>query len=293
MAARIPWAETIVDGQPVLVDQYSAVSGVDYVCPECRGAVVRRREGHERSNVSAQVVRDPCFAHVADDYVARTCSGGESQRHKIAKLLVAQAARRWSAGRAMQPCFVYTCWCGETRSRVLLEPAETVVVDASAQGAGIGNLVPDVLVRHSAEQFGAIEIFHKHPIGQDKIEAYKSLAWWVELDAASIVSGSVEWRVRRASWVKPCEACATKRRARQAHDHPEMGQAALPDDPLMRLRRQLSALPIEVRLADVCSRCGLHTITDEAARLKFYREGGDTTCPGCGLTKSHAGWVAA
>ena len=59
------------------------------------------------------------------------------------------------------------------------------------------------------------------------------------------------------------------------------------DRALMRVRRELSMMPMDVRVADVCPCCGLHTILDEQARLHFFMTGGTTECLMCGQTKTY------
>jgi hypothetical protein len=298
VTVKIPVAETVVDGRIVFVDPFTVVDGMKCVCPECRGPVVHRREGHERSDVSAPVMRDPCFAHVEDDYVTRRCHGGagESHRHRQAKLMAAYAVQAWSLGAAMQPCFVYACACGASLKRVDVEKGDAVIVDARAHDANIGRLEPDVFVRQG-DGGGAIEIYVASPMTAAKIEAYKTLSWWVELDAASILSGSIEWKVRRASWLGPCAGCEAIRKAKRARQAAEEGREVAVDDgtidPLMLVRRKLAALPIEVRASDVCYRCGQHTISNEAARLQFFASGGSTTCGHCGITKTCKPYAAA
>lgn len=293
MTVKIPVAEAVVDGRVVFVDPFSAVDGQKYACPECKGAVVHRREGHERSDLSAAVVRDPCFAHVADDYVARSCRGGtgESFRHRQAKLTVAYAIEAWSSGRAMQPCFVHACACGASLKRVHAEKGDAVVVDARVSDAKIGRLEPDVFVR-IGEGGGAIEICVTNPVSAAKIEAYGALSWWVELDAASILSGSLEWKVRRASWLGRCAGCEAIRAAKRARQAAAEGREVAMDDSaidsLMLVRHKLSALPIEVRCSDVCPRCGQHMVSDEASRLRLFVNGGTATCGSHNITKTIA-----
>lgn len=51
------------------------------------------------------------------------------------------------------------------------------------------------------------------------------------------------------------------------------------------LRRQIAALPIEERCADVCRGCGLHMFPDLGDRFRWLIEGGTATCDGCKLEK--------
>ena len=291
---RVPVAEAVVDGRAVFVDPFNAPDGIRYECPECHGEVARHREGHERSDRSARVVRDPCFAHIADDFVVRTCRGGtgESHQHRQAKMMAANAIAAWCDGRGPQPGFVHLCACGSAPNRRSIERCDTVVVDTRVRDGKIGNLEPDVFVRHG-DQTGAIEVCFRSPISETKIEAYRELSWWVELDAASILSGAIEWKVRRASWIGPCDACARIRAAKMSRNElaqfHEQQSRATDVDPQMLLRRQLAALPLDVRLGDVCPGCGLHAILDEVARLMFLTDGGSVECPRCRTTKTHAG----
>jgi len=71
----------------------------------------------------------------------------------------------------------------------------------------------------------------------------------------------------------------------EQHDAPAVIMSDA-DRALTRVRQQLSALPIEVRVSDVCYRCGQHTIADEATRLQFFATGGSTTCGHCGISKT-------
>jgi predicted RNA-binding Zn-ribbon protein involved in translation (DUF1610 family) len=56
---------------------------------------------------------------------------------------------------------------------------------------------------------------------------------------------------------------------------------------LMRIRRELSTMPIEIRVADVCPRCGQHIVADELPRLQLFMEGGTVTCASCGMDKTY------
>ena len=58
------------------------------------------------------------------------------------------------------------------------------------------------------------------------------------------------------------------------------------DRALMKLRRDLAALPIETRVADVCPYCGQHAL-DEQARLQFFLKGGQATCPHHGTVMTY------
>jgi hypothetical protein len=57
-------------------------------------------------------------------------------------------------------------------------------------------------------------------------------------------------------------------------------------DPESDFRRELSDRPLEDRIADVCSGCGLHVLLDTGARLRWLKEGGTIQCPGCKMTKT-------
>ena len=72
----------------------------------------------------------------------------------------------------------------------------------------------------------------------------------------------------------------------EAPDAPIVGMTAA-DRALMRVRRDLSALTIDVTVSDVCPRCGLHIIANEAERLRFFKTGGSVSCDRCGMTKTY------
>ena len=55
--------------------------------------------------------------------------------------------------------------------------------------------------------------------------------------------------------------------------------------PGMQAGRQLAAMPLEARIADVCPGCGLHIIIDPAERLTAIAEGRSCECPRCHITK--------
>jgi hypothetical protein len=65
------------------------------------------------------------------------------------------------------------------------------------------------------------------------------------------------------------------------------------DRALMRTRQRLATLPIEIRAADLCPRCGQHMVVDEATRLQFFASGGTATCAHCAITKICKPYAAA
>jgi hypothetical protein len=264
---KIPFAVTVEHGVRCYVSPFRAEHGPEYRCPECSEVIAWHQEGHVGGEPDAPVMRDPHFAHIGESGGGSGCSGGtgESFLHNAAKEIAANAVRAWMAGTGPRPTFLRRCGRCAVEHRHDLPSIDALWVDEVVPEAGIGVRRPDVCVSHDGK-YGAIEIHHAHAIDDEKIAEYAALAWWVEIDSATVLSGGVAWRLRRASWSRSCGECSR-----------------------MAVRRQLAALPIEIRAADVCPRCGQHTISDEASRYVFLTAGGSATCASCNITKSHGG----
>jgi hypothetical protein len=219
----IPFALTIVDGAETIVFPFDAARGPEYRCVECREVVTFRRAGHDKK--TKLPMRSQHFAHIGAPG-GGGCGGGagESWMHNTAKHLVAQAVRGYQAGNGKQPVFVHECVCGTTK-RVPVEVVdETTVEHQFADG-----LVADVFLRRG-ETGGAVEVLHGHPIGPEKVRAYARLAWWAEIDSASVLSGGLEWEVARASWTAACAGCAAAAAERQAAEN-RRADARRPTEP--------------------------------------------------------------
>ena len=200
---KIPFALMGDVADRVYVDPFEAEQGREYRCPECADVIALHSEGHVGSDPNAPVMRDPHFAHIGGGDSSCGGGNGESFQHEAAKWIAAKAIRDWVASDGPRPTFVWTCRrCGKLH-RKQLGGADEVVVDEVVPEANIGKRRPDICIRHEG-RYAAIEIHHTHAIDLSKIEDYITLARWVEIDAARVLEGGVEWWVRRASWELTC-----------------------------------------------------------------------------------------
>jgi uncharacterized protein YlaI len=210
----IPFAQCNVDGAVVLLTPFEARPGRDYMCPECNGHVVFRREGRD---ATGSVVRDQHFAHAPS--AEGGCGGGtgESFIHRAAKQRVKQAVQEWTNEGVHQPLMRQVCRCGRHRER-LVEAGDPVL---EYRGIADGQCIPDVFVAGASPLI--IEVRYKHPIDDAKIAAYAGHCW-AEIDAASVLAGDKTWVTWRASWAMGCREC--ERRAQAEALTPEQADEA-------------------------------------------------------------------
>lgn len=223
VGVEVPWAEVWFDGEKIGRAFYMddpRPEPYEHRCRECHEILVHRREGHVGSDPTADVMRTRCFAHIGAKDVATACGGGkgESFQHETAKWMIERTILDWKAG-GPKPTFTTRCSrCGTTALSPdnVLPGVDEILVDQQVPDADIGKRKPDVFVRYGDNR-GAIEVFYRHAMEDEKLEEYKALTWWAEINY-DVVS-AIEWPVRRASWLRGCQECirrdeeAARRRA--------------------------------------------------------------------------------
>ena len=203
----VPRAFGFLGGRPLgLVRPYEVNLSLDaqYRCPECDSEVHLRREA--RSKASGEAVRQSHFAHLPHDASSdrSPCSGGnsESQQHRIAKLLVAQAVQSWINYTGEEPRFVGRCVACGREQITALGAADMVLVECRLPSG----LVPDVLVGYQ-DKMAAIEVCHTSKVTPEKRADYgKTLTWWAEVSAQTVLDdGPRNWRLMDSAWRAACE----------------------------------------------------------------------------------------
>jgi hypothetical protein len=147
-----------------------------YTCIDCGERMVLVR-GTARvphcQDVLARRERAVHFRHVRDDNEA-SCSGGESDKHKLAKTLLASNLDKWT--------FTVRCEC----NRMISMRFKGTPVEEQA----IGTRVLDVGILDSQGKIvGGIEVHHTHAVDREKeLDLEKHKLRWVEVEAEDVIA---------------------------------------------------------------------------------------------------------
>ena len=167
-----------------------ASRGNGYFCPACEQKLTLKRGK----------IKMPHFAHKPES----NCSG-ETIKHQVAKLRVADAITNWKMGKTEAPRIALGCkneWCGATKWLPLPDRVSEAVLELP-----IGAYRVDVALMNGETPMAAIEVKVSHAVDNTKAEQLKIP--FIEVDADAVIDNPTTLKPIRDTLEKKitCTSC--------------------------------------------------------------------------------------